>query len=133
MATINYSDINTFVQMAPGTDIVSGDLAVQNMVVNVLLCQKRSRGFRNTYGSETQFYLQRPATPENAALLQHSLFKDLTTWCSSIATFSLSGVLVQPKGDGKTYFVYIAYQSKQTGFNRNFQFYLNSTQISGTV
>lgn len=132
MSTLSYSDINTFVQVAPGTDILTGDLAVQNMVVNVLVCQKRSRGFRKTYGSETQFFLQRPATPENAALLRNSLFKDLTTWCSAIANFSLGNIVINVV-DSTKYLVYIGYESKLTGYSRSMQFPLSTTQLSGSI
>jgi hypothetical protein len=130
MTTLAYADINTLVQVAPGTDILTGDLAVQNMVVNVLICQKRSRGFRKLYGSETQLFLQRPATPENAALLRNALFKDLQTWCSTIATFSLANIVINVVNSTQ-YLVYIGYQSIQTGFFRDMQFPLNSTQLSG--
>lgn len=132
MSTLSYSDINTMVQVAPGTDIVTGDLAVQNMVVNVLICQKRSRGFRKTYGSETAFFLQRPATPENAAMLRISLFQDLQMWCSTIATFSLADIVVNVI-DSTKYLVYIGYQSKLTGYTRSMQFPLSSTQLSGSI
>jgi phage baseplate assembly protein W len=133
MATVTYSDINTFVQVMPGSDILTGDDAVQNMVFNVLLCQCRSRGFRKTYGSWAEFYLQRPATPANAAALKLSLYNSLNYWCNQVAQFALNNIQVAASSDGTKYYVAIGYNSLTTNTNQSVKFTLNAVKISGTI
>ncbi len=133
MATTNnilFSDFNTLVGLNNKQAIVINDDAVANVVLNIVLIQKRSRKFRIGYGASSHFFLQKQVTAENAEKYRMTLYQDLTKWAGSVAKFDMAGIQVKPLQNYDGYGVVILYKSNLSGYYNQVSVQLPSTSVA---
>lgn len=125
-----FSDFNTLVGLNSKQAIVVNDDAVANVVLNIVLIQKRSRKFRTTYGAASHFFLQKQVTAENAEQYRMTLYQDLTKWAGQVAKFDMAGIQVRPLPNYDGYGVVIVYKSNLSGYYNQVSIQLPSTTVA---
>jgi len=111
MATVSsYADINTYVGVNNKPVVLTGDDAVINGIINILLVPRRTRKFRANFGSWVSWFLHQPVHPANAVRLRNQLQAELNTWMP-LTQFQLADIRVTPYRNGTGYHLSISFPS----------------------
>jgi len=101
-------DVNLFFFDDPQPLIVSGNIAIQRRIANVVGNIRGSRFFNRGFGSGAWDFVFRPITEENAGFLRLTLYHDFLRMDSDL-NILVSDIYVTPQPEQKAYSVLVLY------------------------